>query len=109
MTAITDMVDLEVQDGIAVIRINNPPVNALSRGVRDGLYEAVKKADADDQAKAILIICEGRTYIAGADIKEFGKPQQGVSLFDACFSTRMRRFDDTWRASWLVPLEASAL
>jgi 3-hydroxyacyl-CoA dehydrogenase len=82
MAAITDMVDLEIQDGIAVLKINNPPVNALSRGVRDGLFEGVKQANADDAAKAILIICEGRTYIAGADIKEFGKPQQGTSLFD---------------------------
>ncbi|MDA1069542.1 MAG: 3-hydroxyacyl-CoA dehydrogenase NAD-binding domain-containing protein [Verrucomicrobia bacterium] len=82
MAAITDMVNLEFQDGIAVVRIDNPPVNALSRGVRDGLYEAVKQADADEAAKAILIICNGGTYIAGADIKEFGKPQQGMSLFE---------------------------
>ena len=76
------MVDLEIQDGVAVVRIDNPPVNALSRGVRDGLFEAVKQADADEAANAILIICNGRTYIAGADIKEFGKPQEGTSLFD---------------------------
>jgi len=83
MAAITDMVDLEIQDGVAVVRIDNPPVNALSRGVRDGLFQAVNQADADDAAKAILIICSGRTYIAGADIKEFGKPQEGTSIFDA--------------------------
>ena len=76
------MVDLEIQDGVAVIRIDNPPVNALSEGVRNGLHEAVLKADADDEAVAILIICEGRTYIAGADIREFGKPHRGVPLFD---------------------------
>ena len=82
MAAITEMVDLENQNGVAVIRIDNPPVNALSEGVRNGLYEAVLKADADDEVEAILIICEGRTYIAGADIREFGKPHRGVSLFD---------------------------
>ncbi|MCZ6671956.1 MAG: 3-hydroxyacyl-CoA dehydrogenase NAD-binding domain-containing protein [Verrucomicrobia bacterium] len=82
MAAITDMVDLEIQDGVAVVRIDNPPVNALSEGVRNGLFEAVQKADADDNAKAILIICSGRTYIAGADIKEFGKPHRGVVLFN---------------------------
>ena len=65
MAVITNMVDLEIQDGVAVIRIDNPPVNALSEGVRNGLHEAVLKADADDEAVAILIICEGRTYIAG--------------------------------------------
>jgi 3-hydroxyacyl-CoA dehydrogenase len=83
MAAITDMVNLEIQDGVAVVRIDNPPVNALSRGVRDGLFQAVNQADADDAAKAILIICSGGTYIAGADIKEFGKPQEGTSIFDA--------------------------
>ncbi len=76
------MVDLEIQDGVAIVTIDNPPVNALSEGVRNGLSEAVQKADADDSANAILIICSGRTYIAGADIKEFGKPPTGVSLFD---------------------------
>ncbi len=83
MAAITDMVELDIQNGIAIVRINNPPVNALSEGVRNGLFEAVQQADKNDDAKAILIICSGRTYIAGADIKEFGKPQTGVSLFDA--------------------------
>lgn len=83
MAAITDMVELDIQNGIAIVRINNPPVNALSEGVRTGLFEAVQQADKNDDAKAVLIICSGRTYIAGADIKEFGKPQKGVSLFDA--------------------------
>ncbi|MBC9890124.1 MAG: 3-hydroxyacyl-CoA dehydrogenase [Opitutae bacterium] len=82
MAAITDMVDLDIQDGVAVIRIDNPPVNALSEGVRNGLHEAVLKADADDEAEAILIICEGRTYIAGADIREFGNPHRGVPHFE---------------------------
>lgn len=81
MAEITEMVDLEIRDGVAVVRIDNPPVNALSRGVRDGLFGAITQADADEAAVAILIICEGRTYIAGADIKEFGKPQEGTSLF----------------------------
>lgn len=81
MAAITEMVDLEIRDGVAVVGIDNPPVNALSRGVRDGLFGAITQADADEAAVAILIICEGRTYIAGADIKEFGKPQEGTSLF----------------------------
>jgi len=78
----TDMVRMDVEGGIAVVRIDNPPVNALSRGVRDGLHAAVAAADAAAAAQAILIVCEGRTYIAGADIREFGKPMQGTSLFD---------------------------
>jgi 3-hydroxyacyl-CoA dehydrogenase len=80
MTAITDMVDLETRDGVAMVSVDNPPVNALSEGVRTGLYEAVTKADADNAVKAILIICKGRTYIAGADIREFGMPPKGPPL-----------------------------
>ena len=80
MTAITDMVDLETRDGVAVVTVDNPPVNALSEGVRTGLFEAVTKAEADTAIKAILIICKGRTYIAGADIREFGMAPKGPSL-----------------------------
>jgi 3-hydroxyacyl-CoA dehydrogenase len=65
------MVDYSVEEGVAVLTLNNPPVNALSQGVRQGLKEGVEKALADDSAKAIVIFCEGRTFIAGADISEF--------------------------------------
>ena len=78
----SDLVRVDVEDGIAVVRIDNPPVNALSREVRDGLHEAVVTAGADESAEAILVVCEGRTYIAGADIREFDKPIQGKSLLD---------------------------
>jgi 3-hydroxyacyl-CoA dehydrogenase len=83
MTQITDMVSMETEDGVAVVTIDNPPVNALSEGVRTGLYEAVTQADADDSVKAILILCAGRTYIAGADIKEFGQAPKGRGLQEA--------------------------
>ena len=56
MAQITDMVRMENEDGIAVVTIENPPVNALSEGVRNGLYDAVSTADADDSVIAILII-----------------------------------------------------
>jgi 3-hydroxyacyl-CoA dehydrogenase len=65
------MVDYNVEEGVAVLTLNNPPVNALSQGVRQGLKEGVEKALADDSAQAIMIFCEGRTFIAGADISEF--------------------------------------
>jgi len=65
------MVDYNVEGGVAVLTLNNPPVNALSQGVRQGLKEGVEKALADDSAQAIMIFCEGRTFIAGADISEF--------------------------------------
>jgi 3-hydroxyacyl-CoA dehydrogenase len=61
---------------IALVTIDNPPVNALSHAVRAGLVEAVKRALADDDTAALVVICGGRTFIAGADIKEFGKPMK---------------------------------
>ncbi len=71
MVALTSMVDYNVEEGVAVLTLNNPPVNALSQGVRQGLKDGVEKALADDSAQAILVFCEGRTFIAGADISEF--------------------------------------
>ncbi|MBA4758800.1 3-hydroxyacyl-CoA dehydrogenase NAD-binding domain-containing protein [Sphingosinicella sp.] len=80
MTAINDVVDLSRDGEIAVITVNSPPVNALSAPVRDGIAEGVTSAVADPDVKAIVLICAGRTFIAGADITEFGKPPRGTSL-----------------------------
>ncbi len=74
MGAINAVTDLSVEDGIAIITINNPPVNALGHAVREGIVQAMQKADADAAVKAVVLICEGRTFHAGADITEFGKP-----------------------------------
>jgi len=68
---LTSMVDYEVEDGVAVLTLDNPPVNALSQGVRQGLKEGVARALADDAALSIVIHCKGGTFIAGADITEF--------------------------------------
>ena len=67
-------VSYEVTDGIAVITIDNPPVNAMSAAVRKGCWEALERLAADDAARAAVLICAGRTFIAGADITEFDKP-----------------------------------
>ena len=72
MVAMTDRVDIDVEQGIAVITVNNPPVNALSHAVREGIYDGVRKALDDDSVTGVVIFCEGRTFIAGADISEFG-------------------------------------
>jgi 3-hydroxyacyl-CoA dehydrogenase len=82
VTAINEVVDLALEGAVAVITVNSPPVNALSANVRTGIDEAVKKAGADPAAKAIVLHCAGRTFIAGADITEFGKPWKGVPLND---------------------------
>jgi 3-hydroxyacyl-CoA dehydrogenase len=82
MSAINDVTDLANEGEIAVLTLNSPPVNALSASVRDGLADGFKKAIADANTKAIVLICEGKTFIAGADISEFGKAPKGASLFD---------------------------
>jgi 3-hydroxyacyl-CoA dehydrogenase len=79
MAQVNDLVSVETRGRLAVIRIDNPPVNALSRLVRDGLYEAVSRADRDPTVSAIVIACAGRTFVAGADIREFGLPPAGRS------------------------------
>jgi 3-hydroxyacyl-CoA dehydrogenase len=71
---VTDPVVYAIQDGVAILTVENPPVNALSQAVRAGLIAALDKADADPAVQAAVIIGGGRTFIAGADIKEFGKP-----------------------------------
>ncbi len=76
----TEAVRLELQGEIALITVNNPPVNALGQAVREGLLQAFRNADADTQVRAVVLVCEGNTFIAGADIKEFGKPPQAPSL-----------------------------
>ena len=73
----TDLVQLTSDNGIAVISINNPPVNALSPGVPEGISEALDKIAQDTSVKATVLIGGGRTFVAGADIKEFGKMTAG--------------------------------
>ena len=67
-------VSYEVEDGIAVITIDNPPVNAMSAAIRQGCWKALDRLAADDSARAAVLLCAGRTFIAGADITEFDKP-----------------------------------
>lgn len=75
---------------IGVIQIANPPVNALSQAVRSGLINALEEGIADQEARALLVLADGRTFIAGADIREFGKPPQApllpdvISQLEAC-------------------------
>lgn len=75
----SDVVSYELVNNVAVISVNNPPVNALSQAVREGILDAVTTAQ-EDASEAIVLHCEGRTFIAGADITEFGKPPQEPGL-----------------------------
>jgi len=79
------LVKLSVQDGVAVITVDNPPVNALSPGVPDGIAAALEAAEHDSAVRAIILIGAGRTFIAGADIKELeeaaaGRGSEGPNL-----------------------------
>src|SRR5204863_7593904 len=71
------------RDGnVAIVTVDNPPVNALRHGVRQGLYACFKEARDDASVEAIVVTGAGRTFVAGADITEFGKPSQPPSLMD---------------------------
>jgi enoyl-CoA hydratase/carnithine racemase len=72
MAAVNPVTDLSLEGDVAIVTLNAPPVNALSAAVREGLTEAFRQAVADTNAKAIVLICSGRTFIAGADISELG-------------------------------------
>jgi len=90
MVAITEAVSLEKQGEIALLWIDNPPVNALGHPVRKGMADGITMAMNDDEIKAIVVICKGRTFCAGADIREFGKPPlephlpDVLNTFDQC-------------------------
>ena len=82
MGAINPVVDLAADGDIAILSVNHPPVNALSQQVRAGILAGVRQAIADPAVHAIVLICDGKTFIAGADITEFGKPLQPPSLVE---------------------------
>ncbi len=84
-------VHTETRDGVLVLRIDNPPVNALSHAVRVGLLAGLEQAGADAAVKAVVIACAGRTFVAGADITEFGQPPRDpriATLIEAIESSR---------------------
>lgn len=76
----SNVVSLKSHDAIGIITIDSPPVNALSAAVRGGILECVQRAIADPSIQAIVLTCAGRTFIAGADITEFGKPPKKPNL-----------------------------
>ncbi|MGB7452103.1 MAG: 3-hydroxyacyl-CoA dehydrogenase NAD-binding domain-containing protein [Lysobacterales bacterium] len=77
-----ELVNLRTQGRIGVIEINSPPVNALSQTVRMGIMQSLQSAIEDVAIEAIVLICSGRTFIAGADIREFGLPPKTPHLPD---------------------------
>lgn len=77
-------VSYEIEDGVAILSINNPPVNALGAAVRSALVDGLERALRDPAAQAILVRGEGRTFPAGADIAEFGQPPVDPWLPEVC-------------------------
>ncbi|ASY65337.1 Enoyl-CoA hydratase (plasmid) [Sinorhizobium sojae CCBAU 05684] len=73
-------VSYECRDGLAIVTIDNPPVNALSHGVRAGLIDAVHALEGDAAVGAVVLRCAGRTFVAGADIRELGQPPRAPIL-----------------------------
>ncbi|HEV8389894.1 MAG TPA: 3-hydroxyacyl-CoA dehydrogenase NAD-binding domain-containing protein [Dongiaceae bacterium] len=90
-------VTVTVEAGIAWVAIDNPPVNALSRAVREGLIAAIEQVDSDAAVRAAILVGEGRTFIAGADITEFDKPPTEPILPDIV--KRLERSGKPWIAA----------
>ncbi|WP_341314931.1 3-hydroxyacyl-CoA dehydrogenase NAD-binding domain-containing protein [Paraburkholderia sp. IMGN_8] len=84
LTPSADVVTRELRGKVLLVTIDHAPVNALSADVRRGLLAAIEAADADKAVEAVLIVGAGRNFIAGADIREFGKPPVPPSLPDVC-------------------------
>ncbi len=83
--SLTKLVDYQREGDLAIVTIDNPPVNATSTAVRTGLLHAIRSAEADQCNKG-LIRCAGRTFVAGGDVSEFGKPPQEPHLPDICIA-----------------------
>ncbi len=86
----SNSVDFSKHGAIGVVTVNNPPVNALSQAVRQGIVEGLDKGLTDDEVKAVVVIAAGRTFMAGADITEFGKPLAPPDL-----NTVIERLEDS--------------
>ncbi len=91
------------ENAVAVVTVDNPPVNALSQAVRQGLVDAVAELDADSVVTAVVLICAGRTFIAGADVSEFGKPPLPPHLPDVVAQI------EGARKPWVAAIHGSAL
>lgn len=96
-------VSIQHEGEIAVVTVDNPPVNALGQALRQGLWDAVGSLDADPSVRAVVLICAGRTFIAGADVTEFGKPPVPPHLPDL-----VDRLEQATKP-WIAAIHGSAL
>src|SRR5919205_1537926 len=85
----------QTRDGeILILTIDNPPVNALSPGVPEGIAAGIDAANSDDSIKAVVVIGGGRTFVAGADINEFGKITSGEKKREIGLNPVLSRIED---------------
>ncbi|WP_246710252.1 3-hydroxyacyl-CoA dehydrogenase NAD-binding domain-containing protein [Martelella soudanensis] len=98
-----NVMTIDRRGSVAVVTIDNPPVNALSNAVRAALVSAVETLDGDDQVKAVVLSCAGRTFIAGADVREFNLPPQEPHLPDV-----VAAIEDA-KKPWVAAIHGSAL
>ena len=96
-------ISIDRDGGVAVVTVDNPPVNALGRALRQALWDAVGTLDADPDVRAVVLICAGRTFIAGADVSEFDRPPEPPHLPDL-----VRRIEDAAKP-WVAAIHGSAL
>jgi 3-hydroxyacyl-CoA dehydrogenase len=96
-------VQIKYNGAVAVIQIDNPPVNALSQSVRAGIVAAVEQTDTNTDIRAIILICSGSTFMAGADIKEFGKPPAPPLLPDVITAL------EATQKPWIAAIHGTAL
>ncbi|HYM74812.1 MAG TPA: 3-hydroxyacyl-CoA dehydrogenase NAD-binding domain-containing protein [Candidatus Dormibacteraeota bacterium] len=102
-----DLVQLAKDKDVAIITINNPPVNALSPGVAQGIAQAIEQVSKEDAIKAVVLIGGGRTFVAGADIKEFGKITSGKTQRGAGLLPLLLQIEDV-RKPVVVAIHGSA-
>jgi len=99
----TSFVSYECRDGLAIVTIDNPPVNALSHVVRAGLIDAVHAVEEDAAVRAVVLRCAGRTFVAGADIRELGQPPQAPILPEVIEAI------EGARVPWIAAIHGTAL
>jgi 3-hydroxyacyl-CoA dehydrogenase len=103
-----DLVEVSRQGDIAVITINNPPVNALGPGVPDGIARAIAQVNEDDSIRAGVLVGAGRTFVSGADIREFSKMRSGEANGTRSFPELLTRLENS-RKPLVMAIHGSAL
>jgi 3-hydroxyacyl-CoA dehydrogenase len=98
-----DPVSLRVEAGVAIVTIDNPPVNAASAAVRAGVARAIAEVEADPKIRAVVLICAGKTFVAGADISEFGRPPIDPILPDVILAL------EAATRPWIAAIHGTAL